>query len=1601
MQEDDVGPSLKGELPAPLRPERVASDAIRGYVHQAIATAMLWLDLGEREVLVCEGDEDCDRHLFDEEGCITSVELTQIKALKGNVSARDRSVAEVIANFLIEFAHHEDAGRTPRFVFATTAGRATQRLGESSEPNFDIDVLEAWQGLSAVAEAERAAALANLQRNVHKLLEAEAVRLSNLDRGSASRTRGDLQKALEFVDANATRWHTFLSSVTWKFDEPALVEGLEALERRLSEDPRTKHLPANQFAARLVIDVLRASTQREIDDRALTLETLEKLAAESNDELRRWADAHHVERLAAWASRLDAVEEQVGQVQAMVAEEAPRAVVCRISERARNDLKQRSRLRLGEEVVHIERAVVERITDAVRKNSLLVVGPPGIGKSGVLYDVHQRLTKGGVDTLLVHGRDLVGQRRRIRDAIEGWIGEAPAVLLVDGVDAVREGTLAGELADLLVTLAKMSGRWHIVASIRDFDLDHDERVRSAFPAKSGSPTSARHLGIACVEIAPLESEDLAKLAVDLPELGAFIASAPPDLEALLHVPFHLQLACRLIDTGVHGHDLTAVSTRSQLLDEYWQHRVDDRLSGTARDALIYGVCERMVTKHALVASRRPPLPESRQLSELLSAGVFVEPSFGEGTADTTRIEFSHQALFEYALARVWLPADGDELATLLAERPELVLFARPSLDLYFERLWFGQENRERFWRVTLTLCAAEAVPEVARIVGPGVCVQRGPSTQDLDPLVQALHDARPGADRALSYVNLALRGSEHTQPAKGAWDDLALEAISLERLWPRDVGRLMMSTLLARNGSSTALGEAARILFDVARSDEQYAIFWPEVIRHVCMTASTNVPETASRIRTLIAPASLADEGYRTLFLVANQIPSLLVDPPLVHDVYVAAFSAPAQSDKQFRLGHSRILGLSQSRRNSYDTALYSLCEAYSEFVKNAFDEATEALFEMMDAEAAGQFGGEYPRPEGTIETRHGPARVIEDFQYMHPRPDSNMARMKDTWLAHATVAVGETGVADALLKRLAAGSWTGTIVVRTLCELGVRAANGMDAMTCVLESPDVYRLLGLRYAATEWLRVVFPTWEEGRRSRVERALLKANEADGDGGLSIARTFGAIADHLVTREALELVAEMRADGPLPPNRPPVSVRRGGVMKRHANDYLREMGIDPDAEPNKSLLASASAAADAEKPVAAALKLRADLLAAGGGVDPIIQNTVWQAILEGITRASGTAPSHTDASELLSLATSALGAPATHIQRGAVEALSSLWHIEKARDNILDAYQRLVDHELPEVRWATLHAVADVAGVAGEVFWQILEERIEAEDDPVTQGVLTVTIVSAAINVDPVRALVCAEKLLSRLTGDVDCERLEARGWIYRLMAERFIAAGDATYGAAVVGAAFEDMDEARDETLLAARPFLDLPWTSDAAARRRSVEMMSAAVAVALPLLRPTDTPNGDEIRRAVARLDLCARELQFAAVPRPGANGPPRSDDERRAFLDLTETLVRDIASSGVPSVVHHIIEALQFLLPADPVRVYPMIADAVSAGAKHGYQNEGLAADRIVAITAQMLSEHRALVQQDRMLQTAILDVLGAFVSVGWPQANALTIELANIWR
>lgn len=882
-----------------------------------------------------------------------------------------------------------------------------------------------------------------------------------------------------------------------------------------------------------------------------------------------------------------------------------------------------SRIRVGpSEEVKIDRPSTQALRDAAERESLVVVGEPGAGKSGALHDLVESLQAEGRDVIYLAVdrleakslgalRNELGLTHEVHDILRNWPGERPGFLITDALDAARSDQAAQTLRELLADTLNQSGRWRVIASIRKFDLRHDKHLRKLFAGQP--PTEFRDqefLSIRHLNVPPLTGQELADACRQSPSLAELIrlivAGEHNTLLTLLTNPFNLRLVGELLDAGIGVESLAPIRTQIELLDQYWKERViRNDYQGDAREAVLRRAVEKMVEARSLRIDRAEvanDLAASAHLMDLQSAHLLVDwqPS-PEASPNRYILTFAHHLLFDYAVARLLLRGDTQRVITRLERDAELVVAIRPSLILHFQHEWLSEPDRRSFWNLAFRLIGSPVIPEVGKLIGPSVAAELITDLSDYQPLVDHLEDrdsaAQQHGEQALRHLtrSLLITQGSSARPLVGnlapPWCELLERCTRSKGQVAYTICPLLMSICdhpeRLTPGQLDSTGKVARRLLEFAWAQsppDQWLVI--HGLQAVSRTFGSDVTASAELMRRCLEPEHLAKYKYFEMPQLADAIEMLVEhDPVLVEEIYRTAFTHSEESDEKTPIGGSPLLNLVSTRSQDYKRALWVLAGNYRCFLERAPLQATRAMVIVLDdyvtarhlrhtsnyeAEESFDFNGS----EARIKTDHS-----EIWDSGSAYRDDEPLRMLDIFTEYLKQFGGDTtraGDRRALIDVIVTQN-RHAVLWRRLLECGAavpetlgREIRFLGWAMPVLTGYDTTRVVG------DYLEKVFSLIESSDRERIERAILSIpttvdEERREDAERERDRLLGCLPlESIVTEEAKTILQQLETQGGAPSNEPLHRFSAGAWGPPTDEYFLARQGVPVDAEPNRHM-----------------------------------------------------------------------------------------------------------------------------------------------------------------------------------------------------------------------------------------------------------------------------------------------------------------------------------------------------------------------------------------------------------------------------------------------
>ena len=319
----------------------------------------------------------------------------------------------------------------------------------------------------------------------------------------------------------------------------------------------------------------------------------------------------------------------------------------------------------GDEIDRPELTELESRIEGSTRSTTAVLGKPGSGKSALVSTLAHRYIERGWPLLAIKAdmldadisaeselQEHLGLDARPSDLLEQLAETRPVLLILDQVD-VLAGYIDLRTARLsvLLNLVRRLGRTdniHIVISSRTFEFHHDSRLKSV-----------------AAESVSLELPPWSEVLKLLESHGVHAAGWPQDAQEVMRSP--QALATYLTLKGRHASE--AFTSYQTMLDRLWKERVLEHDEGGRRSLLATEIANRMADEESLWLATARFDENTRGMDALESAGIL--------TRLDTRVGFTHQTLFDYALARNFAREPG-RLSGYVLERQES-LFLRPKI----------------------------------------------------------------------------------------------------------------------------------------------------------------------------------------------------------------------------------------------------------------------------------------------------------------------------------------------------------------------------------------------------------------------------------------------------------------------------------------------------------------------------------------------------------------------------------------------------------------------------------------------------------------------------------------------------------------------------------------------------------------------------------------------------------------------------------------------------------------------------------------------------------------------------------------------------------
>jgi hypothetical protein len=1316
--------------------------------------------------------------------------------------------------------------------------------------------------------------------------------------------------------------------------------------------------------------------------------------------------------------------------------------------------------------IEMPRECQESVNRALETGSFLIVGEPGAGKSAVLNALARDLRGRGADVIqLAVDRysieSLDGLRRELKldhallDVLDSWDGPDPGWLVIDALDATRGGKGEDAYRTLIKEVIGRETRWHVVASIRTFDLRMGQQFRELFRGSPPEPQlaepgfgSVRH-----VRIPAWSDAEFLGLLDRAPALRQALTGAPRPLLDLARVPFNTRLIADLIADGVLRDSLAQISSQAQLLALYWDHRVVRH--GTAASACLGRAVTAMVDGQAL---RAPTLqvaqPDPQMVDTLCREGVLIKV---EGDR---WLQFRHHILFDYSAAKLLLdPAliVAGEQRFPKENAPGLML--APALGFVLQEIWEAESDHARFWTAVAEIVSDQGGDPVIRSYAGRLSAEYPKLEHDVLVIAQRL--ALPNSKMAAALEHaagaLAVRLEDDREIPTAPWNALAG---ALVRHASRIANTLRFLLLLLTERVDPPLhtqqvGEAARALLQFALSTNAPGRLAVMTIPFVVDTYATDPAASRPLLLSIFNEDRLAAHAWEEVPAVCRKIGLVIAqDPDLAAIIYAKTYGHAVTGDQKTSMSGSQILPLTSNAAQDYGMAMFALSERYDHFLQTHPEEAIRALAGAVE----GYVLRRHPPPESAPQiglTIAGRSLLLygdQSFAWGHDT-EARYGRDADVLVAKYLQHLRKVDEAEAV----ALADWTAEYAsfailwARLLLAAAERGDGLVDYLWPIASTEPFLVLPDTRKDAVDVVAAGYLRRTPEERAAFEaRALLfnfsRYSDPVGSRESFLRRLFATIGrDALVTEEARSWISEV--DGaPAARNQRLMRVE-SSFRQLGPYDWIDDLDrSDPQAadfiatiEAAKQTLGLRQGDAPASFSLVAALSTLETLAEAlaDSTVPDGLRATAEETIAQGcnrilaaklMERAAEDEPGEDATNRFIRLLRIPLGSekptsdaeterqfeegPAWGSPAPRVDAALALLDLSLQRPDLylslVEEIDRVLNDPHPAVRLQAGSHLIRLWDVDRPGFWQRLGDRLDNENNLGVLEFLIGAVLGAVLHADPPHTEIYALRLLERFDGQRGQFRVEhelsdklAVLWVTHAREDAHQQLENWIADPAVHhGALHRVISTLRDATISG----LQIEPHTDHDLRHRAQALVMAIVEVASqrlpPLLVIKDASEAQiaEGRAYVELIDTACQELYFGS----GAAGTDQTSADpagMSVFLAEVAPILRRIGDHATPHTVYNLMQLLERLLPADPAVAFDLASHAILTGGKaSGFQFESMGADLMVQLVGLCLADHKEIFELPAR-QAALINCLETFMEAGWPAARRLLYRLPEL--
>ena len=620
------------------------------------------------------------------------------------------------------------------------------------------------------------------------------------------------------------------------------------------------------------------------------------------------------------------------------------------------------------------------LQDFASEGNGVIIGSPGIGKTYLLKELRQRLKSAEILHLLLPidqlgdgtDKDLQQELSLEKDDLIEELKFIPdldkkAILLFDAFDAARNEQTRKRFLHLIRRAIQELDKWNVVVTVRTYDAKKSQELLDLFGNPYDNDLGQYHTeGILCRHFTiPLLNGDEIRQAFDqIPHLKSIYESGSQDFKSLLANPFNFWLLEKILTISKDVPDFSQIHSEVQLLDLFWQRRIEGVNNAEDRHFLLTQVTHRMVEERSLTV-RRNNVYRDLKLGEtaiqMAWDNLFSDEILAKVSSEQ-RIAFFHNILFDYAISILLIEDDPKKLEEFVDEDPSRPLFLRPSLTYFFTRLWY--DAPETFWRAFWYVLPNDQSVHLrlfARLIPTNVIANEARKIRQLAPLLEKLQNGEDVATEAIMRLLQSFRALQIERDA--LWSDFFHRVSAhLHHDFAWDLAILASKILdQATETKNTAIidtcGEIGRRLFgwtwqerEASGNDWYNQLGSSRAVPLIAKTYGSNIDESRRLLKKILELTQEDNFPISYLTWLTEHVDKIWIhDPEFAASIYRAVFAHDETSEEKTNVSLGPLLPMTSTRRQDYSICQYRLIKHFPNFLQAEPLVATQAAIQSLN----------------------------------------------------------------------------------------------------------------------------------------------------------------------------------------------------------------------------------------------------------------------------------------------------------------------------------------------------------------------------------------------------------------------------------------------------------------------------------------------------------------------------------------------------------------------------------------------------------------------------------------------------------------------------